>query len=163
MWCFVERIKGKPFWWRDIPDQEVRQNAANDLADFYIRLSELPLEGIGAPSLERTPDGRPVIGPGDIYLPVRDDHPTDPPTANLFGPWRTSAQYHLARFAEIIPTIHPRELLLGLSFLEAQRMVEEDPELHCEQSTFIMHADPNGDHIFIDEKGHITGIIDWEL
>lgn len=159
----MERINGRPFLWMDESNEQVRQNVANDLADFYIRLSELPLEGLGALSLQQSLDGRPVVGAGDIYLPVRDDHPTEPPTANLLGPWRTSAEYHLAYFAEVIPAIHPGELQLGLSFYEAQRMVEEDEELHREQPTYIMHGDPNGDHIFIDEEGHITGIIDWEL
>ncbi|WVQ65206.1 uncharacterized protein L199_003379 [Kwoniella botswanensis] len=31
-----------------------------------------------------------------------------------------------------------------------------------ERKFYLKHADDKGDHIFVDDEGHITGIIDWE-
>ena len=88
MWCLTERMPGRPFspWY--FPHPESQRNLTRDLADLYIRLAALPLEGVGALCLNPSGEkGKVVIGPSDLYLPLRDDLPTDPPTATLLGPW----------------------------------------------------------------------------
>ena len=164
MWCLTERMPGRPSspWY--FPHPGSQRNLTRDLADLYIRLAALPLEGVGAlcldPSGER---GKVVIGPSDLYLPLRNDLPTDPPTATLLGPWSTSADYHTARINEIIRQLHPELLSSCLLFLEARQMFQNNNELSNQQPTYICHGDPNGGHLLADPDGHLSAIIDWEL
>jgi acetylornithine deacetylase/succinyl-diaminopimelate desuccinylase-like protein len=48
--------------------------------------------------------------------------------------------------------------------LEMRALVQTDEEMGREETEFyIKHADDKIDHIMVDEQGHITALVDWEL
>lgn len=94
------------------------------------------------------------------------------------GPFTTSADYftafaeqHLRLIADgqLYPA-YPVEAYLVYRFLKenvhqlVDKNISKNPNRAGEQEQFFLkHVDDKGDHILVDEKLNITGIIDWQM
>lgn len=179
-WCVVEHVKGTPARLQDASGLAQNSVTMQDLAQVYIQLSENPLRGIGSvwttqfSEMQALDNGLCddfIIGPTELDFNNADDiinASSATPLPRLYGPYLSYAQCQTAYLDRLID-LFMRESSPDRSQLymchEVRRLVnlETDASGDTVVPSYMFHADARGDHIMVDEDGHITGIIDWEL
>ncbi|WVQ78710.1 hypothetical protein IAT38_000797 [Cryptococcus sp. DSM 104549] len=168
---FVEYVEGEAYtdWTRFLVTDavfsaDVTRQFFDDLVRHYISLANVPhgLKGIGSicPSADGGFALGPLQGPGPVTRPT-------PPY--FWGPFKTNRERILRIIDGIIEYImtfaiklqYPVRVLLW--FMEIREMVDGDEEMAREETEFyIKHGDDALGQYMKDEKGRITGVLDWE-
>lgn len=140
---------------------EFANNFFHDLANWYIKLSELKFAAIGM--IQPLTIGMATsIGPlfSAVYTPVLQQ---------WFGPFLTNRDRYCTQIDHVLRQIsegvafkeHP--VTCYLFHLTIKDMVMNDQELaKVDNEFYIAHQDAKGDHVLLREDGHIAGMIDWE-
>lgn len=141
------------------PD-EMLKAIIRDLADFFISLEAVSYSSVG--SLTFGHDGCIEVGP----VIGMDELNTEWPFH--LGPFRSTKERYTAEIDHLLGLIAQdaycapsRSLPRYLALLEARSLVQDCTEMD-EGPTYICHGEPKGDHVLVDERGHITAVIDWD-
>jgi len=140
-------------------DEEFATHYFNDLADHYIKLSQLTFDSIG---MLATREGSDRIGP---ILPS-----TRHPVLRMWFPaCRTNRERYCAEIDHVLKCIVEKIFTTDpvdtfLIHLAIRDMVQLNFELGLEhQEFYIAHQDASGDNMLLTEAGNISAIIDWQL
>ncbi|WVQ65208.1 uncharacterized protein L199_003381 [Kwoniella botswanensis] len=170
---FMDFVPGKPLNAPILNGEETPEQmdqAVHDYALFQISLKSLSFDSIGslypAPSdLKPKPDTSPVVvGPLLSFYLRFDEAP------HFVGPFKSNKERYLSSIDLVLGKIregifYPEIARFAyLAHLELKDMVNRyDHWETCEDGRFYFkHGEDKGDHIMIDEDGHITGVLDWE-
>ncbi|KAI9731861.1 MAG: hypothetical protein M1818_007726 [Claussenomyces sp. TS43310] len=161
-YMLIDELPGKPLLQLQPSAQEKRRVYA-DLAKILSTLSSHPLDQIGSLAF----DSRGAIHVG----PVASDRTG---TLSQMGPFSDATQYYTAWAEEYLGLISDHQLFTNypidayLIFKYLYKLASEGRFNSFETSLdlgpfYLKHMDDKGDHIFVDEKFNITGIIDWSF
>jgi hypothetical protein len=130
------------------------------LAQWFISLERLSFDACG--SLQLGTRDTISVGPYVGTWNTRSESPY------FDGPFPTAKARYLSTIdtmlRETLEGIRfpPSTILLGyLALLDIRCLVSECDELE-EGPYYIKHGEDKGDHIFFDNQGDLTGVIDWE-
>ncbi|WVW80452.1 hypothetical protein I302_102434 [Kwoniella bestiolae CBS 10118] len=140
------------------------KNIIHDYALFQIKIKSKPFDLLGSICPPSRGSTSPTVGPL-LHMTLRSDHPP-----YFIGPFKSNKERYLSQIDFVLGMIEKRVIypqdpsLIYLFHLDLKDMINrydkwEDDE---EERFYFKHADDKGDHIFTDEDGHITGVIDWE-
>jgi len=167
-YVFMEKLAGKPLDWNGA-NTEQRSRVMEQLADVYLELERhpLPLSGsmpLQAPAVKAAIDGDQIEVSSFAQLPCFET-----PNQGL-GPFRTLEAAYTAIIHQQMQTLANHEVSSlpldnYLTFLWRLKVL---PKLIANSASregpfYLRHYDDKGDHILVDEKHNITGIIDWEF
>ncbi|WVQ78382.1 hypothetical protein IAT38_000468 [Cryptococcus sp. DSM 104549] len=147
-------------------DSPVTLHLIDNLAQHFISVSNAPVPARRIGSIYPGPvRGSYAVGPlctmGFLSIP-------SPPY--LLGPFKTQRERYLAHFDSALEYIYSLECDLGPSSLkryiwlsEARKLVAGCVELAREETEFyVKHGEDWLKQYLSDEKGNLTGVVDWE-
>lgn len=161
-YMLIDELLGKPLAQLQPSDGE-KSMVYTALAEILSTLSSHPFEQIG--SLTFSSDGTTHIGP------VASDRTG---TLAPIGPFSDARHYYSDWAEEYLRLISDHQLFINYSvnayliFRYLYQLAIEGKFNEHESSLdlgpfYLKHMDDKGDHIFVDEKFNITGIIDWSF
>lgn len=159
-YIFMEKLPGKSLHWPSATKAQ-KQVVLSQLADIFIELRSHPFDSLGCLD---SPVG-PRVGA------FASESMTDFAGTQMkpLGPFSSLRDYYFASIRLTLDLILRDELYAGRAvdaYLIHRFLLDLVPAV-CKSSEggqkfFLKHADDKGDHILVDEKYNITGIIDWE-
>ncbi|WWD05437.1 hypothetical protein V865_003514 [Kwoniella europaea PYCC6329] len=167
-YLFLDFVDGEPLHPAILNGEESPQRLAQvipDYALFRIKIKSVPFDRIGSIYPDPLDSSSTTVGPL-IDLWFRFD---DPP--HFLGPFLSNKERYLAQIDFNLEMVEKGKLypddpnLIYLFHLDLRALIhlyqkwEEDTD---ERKFYLKHADDKGAHIFVNDEGHITGIIDWE-
>jgi hypothetical protein len=159
-YILMDKVAGKPLSACVLTDDN-RKHILSQLADVFIALKQHPFYEIGC-----------LLDPDDLSVgPVLEETMVDADDDSnlcLMGPFKLSLEYRTTSIKLQIELI-----IRGESFTDnavdaylVHRFILDDliePITRNEEGPFFLkHMDDKGDHILVDNKFNIVGIIDWE-
>ncbi|KAI4518882.1 kinase-like domain-containing protein [Schizophyllum commune] len=143
------KVWNDPSWWTG---GRTRENTLRSIAKHMAQLASLEFDQIG--SLQVHDDGSYHICP---FLALRDLLPDHPDGDAPFGPFSSTRAFMFAllkkaREVDDSSSFSLLELLLG-SLLEHQF---DGAPFH------LSYPDFDSQNVFVDDKGEVTGLIDWD-
>ncbi|WWC68362.1 uncharacterized protein I206_102287 [Kwoniella pini CBS 10737] len=165
---FCEFLTGKPVHAHELTSLPEKKmiDFANEFCKLQIAISNIPLpfKKIGSLLPERTKSGELRLGPifnRGTFMKVSSPY--------FFGPFKTNKERYLAHIDATLEYITKGALLKSriiqdyLWHLELRELVEASSILdQPPEAVFFKHADERGDHLLMNDKGHIVGVLDWE-
>ncbi|KAK9438659.1 Protein kinase-like domain protein [Metarhizium brunneum] len=158
-YILMQKLPGKSLRW-SITTPEQRKNVMSQMADIFIELHKHPFPLLG--SLESP-------GTSHIGAYARESLTNfAQSTMCTTGPFSCPREYHVASIRLILDLITKDEIYSQRAvdaYLIHRFLLDLVPRIlpSTQSNTFYLkHADDKGDHILVDEKFNITGIIDWE-
>lgn len=166
-----KRCKAEGLGESDVPDD--MKKWIDQLAEINIRLLEISFDRIGSLTLGSSTDkldDKPqiVVGPLIDEGTFMDRAREGQAALSKFGSFRTNAERYLAIIDWVLEDVErnckPGGAKTYLLHLWLRQHIAASPELNAEEEYYhILHGEPKGDHIKLDENGGITGLLDWEL
>ncbi|WWD05435.1 hypothetical protein V865_003512 [Kwoniella europaea PYCC6329] len=170
---YMDFVPGKPLNAPILNGEETPEQmdqAVHDYALFQISLKSLSFDAIGSlypASSNFTPEhgDHPVIVGPLLSLHLRFDEPP-----HFIGPFKSNKERYLWSIDLVLRKViegvfHPEAArYVYLAHLELKDMVNRFDKWDTfeDGKFYFKHGDDKGDHIMVDENGHITGILDWE-
>ncbi|KAI9826033.1 MAG: hypothetical protein M1826_006831 [Phylliscum demangeonii] len=155
----MDKLPGKPLVWQDFQQESpaVRQHLLKQLVDISLELERHPVPSIGSlTSLS------PLTMGGFA-------HPSVLSGRGPLGTFSTCAEAYLSRLQTVLDQIVTGELVQAEpvdAYLQYRWMLHQLQQgLFIQRNDgpfYLKHPDDKGDHILVDDKFNITGIIDWE-
>lgn len=161
-YMLIDELPGKPLTQLQ-PSAEEKRKVYTDLAEILSTLSIHPFKQIGS----LTFDSR-----GSIHIgPVAGDRTG---TLSPIGPFSDAIHYYSEWAEEYLRLISDHQLFTNypvnayLIFRHLHKLAIkgkfDDMESSLDLGPFYLkHMDDKGDHVLVDEKFNITGIIDWSF
>lgn len=156
----IEKLPGSSLRW-SLTTPEQKTKVMEQLADIFAELERHPFRSMG--SLDQ---------PGSTQVGAfAQESLTDFEGLRMLttGPCSSLEEYHHASIQRILELIVRKELYADRSadaYLIHRFLLDMIPrvlpELNQDHRFYLKHADDKGDHILVDEKYNVTGIIDWE-
>ncbi|KAF8073780.1 hypothetical protein FPV67DRAFT_1576704 [Lyophyllum atratum] len=159
-YILMDKLEGTPLSNFDLSNDD-RKRVLGQLADVFVALKQNPFPEIGC-----------LLGPDDLSVgPLLEESTTDADDDGnlcLLGPFKSARDYRTASIK------HQIELILrGESYTDnavdaylVHRFALHDIIGSITRNEngpfFLKHMDDKGDHILVDDKFNIVGIIDWE-
>ncbi|WVQ81433.1 hypothetical protein IAT38_003557 [Cryptococcus sp. DSM 104549] len=166
---FMEFIEGSALFVNPLTDKltasPVVDQFIEDLAHYFITISNtaVPARGIG--SLYRKEDGTFTVGPLCTVGYLMDPHPP-----YFLGPFKTQMERYITHFDHALDYVYLfasdygiEQIQVYMWLAEVRELVMGCAELKREETEFyIKHGDDWLRQYFSDERGKITGVLDWE-
>ncbi|KAG9227991.1 hypothetical protein BJ875DRAFT_508735 [Amylocarpus encephaloides] len=161
-YMLIDELLGRPLTQLQ-PSEGEKRKVFTDLAEILSTLSSYPFEQIG--SLKFDSHGSIHVGP------VAGDRTG---TLSPMGPFSDATHYYSAWAEEYLRLISDHQLFIDypvnayLIFRYLHILAIKGKFNDIESSLdlgpfYLKHMDDKGDHVFVDEKYNITGIIDWSF
>ncbi|WVQ81435.1 hypothetical protein IAT38_003559 [Cryptococcus sp. DSM 104549] len=167
---FMEFVEGSALFVNPMKDKmaisPVIDRYIEDLAHYFITISNTPVPARGIGSLYRKGDGSFTVGPLCTHSYLMDPHPP-----YFLGPFRTQKERYLTLIDHALDYVYLLALDHGgflqihmyMWLVEVRELVMGCAELDREEKEFyIKHGDDWLRQYFSDEGGKITGVLDWE-
>jgi hypothetical protein len=161
---FIECIPGRPYDWDfhlNIPLQQL-QNTVKGYAEYMIRISNQPLQGVGSLYHDATSDTY-TVGPHICHGIFEDDAPY------FAGPFETTGQKWASLCDCLLGairagTLHGQTTVKSFCFFRWLRdaVLSYPPFNEKGEATYLVHEDSKPDIIMAGEAGIVTGILDWD-
>ncbi|WVQ81434.1 hypothetical protein IAT38_003558 [Cryptococcus sp. DSM 104549] len=137
----------------------------DDLASYFITISNAPLPSSGIGSLYRKEGDTFTVGPLCTAGYLMNPHPP-----HFLGPFKTQKERYLSHFDYALdyiylfsPDFGIDQIIMYLWVAEARELVRGCAELdEVETEFYVKHGDDWLRQYFADEEGKITGVLDWE-
>lgn len=162
---FQEFLPGstyEPDFHRTIAEAKLRRTIT-DLAQFFLRISDHPLSGIGSLYADGHGLNEWTVGPLINNICVNKERPYFP------GPFNTAGEKWACIFNDYLKAIQMRSLHSTRTKLAyyiyhwlRQAVLSYPPYNIPNEPTFLLHEDSKWDIMMVDEEGAIRGLIDWE-
>ncbi|KID85908.1 Protein kinase-like domain protein [Metarhizium guizhouense ARSEF 977] len=158
-YILMQKLPGKSLRW-SIATPEQRKNVMSQMADTFIELHKHPFPLLGS-----------LDSPGTSHIGAYARESLTnfaQSTMCTTGPFSCPREYHIASIQLILDLIIKDEIYSQRAvdaYLVHRFLLDLVPRVlpSTQSNTFYLkHADDKGDHILVDEKFNITGIIDWE-
>ncbi|CAL1708633.1 unnamed protein product [Somion occarium] len=165
-YILMDRVDGKPLRWFEV-DEEDKKHILEQFADIFIKLSDHPFNAIGG--LQQSGDaGTYAVGPFTAYTSfLADLHPHG--AISLLGPYDTYEMYLRAVLERTLEYIHSGKGYVENrvdNYLLHKYLYERIPDIvkatNTDDGFCLKHLDDKGNHILVDERNNIVGVIDWE-
>ncbi|TVY33681.1 hypothetical protein LSUB1_G006555 [Lachnellula subtilissima] len=161
-YMLIDELLGKPLNQLQ-PSEGDKLKVYTDLAQILSTLSSHPFRQIGSLSFDSR--GSIVIGP------IAGDRTG---TLSPIGPLSNATDYYSAWAEQYLSLISDHQLFINypvnayLIFRYLHKLAIDGKFNDIESSLdlgpfYLKHMDDKGDHVFVDEKYNITGIIDWSF
>ncbi|KAI5777588.1 hypothetical protein EDC01DRAFT_697977 [Geopyxis carbonaria] len=158
-YILMAELPGKPWYGQSGGDADAdgRKRIWDGLAEILIELRRHPFKRAG--SLQPRGDGGVEVGAAasDRFILI-DPH----------GPYDSAAAYYAGFVEQYLALIASHQLFTKYpvnAYLIFAFLREKIPDV-CGADAgefFLKHVDDKGDHLLVDEEGHITGVIDWQM
>lgn len=158
-YILMQKLPGKSLRW-SIATPEQRNNVMSQMADIFIELHKHPFPLLGS-----------LDSPGTSHIGAYARESLTnfaQSTMCTTGPFSCPKEYHVASITLILDLIIKDEIYSHRAvdaYLIHRFLLDLVPRVlpSTQSNTFYLkHADDKGDHILVDEKFTMTGIIDWE-
>ncbi|CAL1708656.1 unnamed protein product [Somion occarium] len=162
-YVLMDMVEGHALDW-DSLDDAAKKHVLEQLADVFIKLSQHPFSAIGC--LYPSESDSATIGPitADDLADGGEDG-----SLSVLGPFSSSQSYLHATIERNLGFIRAGKAYANAridAYLVHLYLLDSLPVLSKGSSDsekfFLKHMDDKGDHILVDDKFNIVGIIDWE-
>lgn len=157
----MDKLEGKPLSDCDLTDAD-RERVLSQLADVFVALKQHPFNEIGC-----------LLDPDNLSVgPVLDESTIvdadEDGNLSLLGPFKSALEYRTSSIKHQIELILRGECYNSNAidaYLIHRFILDHVIQSVTEKEQgpfFLKHMDDKGDHILVDDKFRIVGIIDWE-
>ncbi|KAI0197744.1 hypothetical protein F4808DRAFT_463448 [Astrocystis sublimbata] len=163
----IEELPGRPWTGEGVSGSnatdEEKMKIWNAVADILAELERHPFPKAGSLCVNSCSIEVSAVA-SDRFVVLDPEGPFDTPTAY----YTAFAEQYLALIADgQLYTEYTVDAYLVYRFLKDNAAVQlaqqQDTEAQVSETFFLKHVDDKGDHLLVDEKLNITGIIDWQM